>query len=95
MASKETEISKHTRQLVNRPMVEWDRRTLSIAKVADLMAIDDQAAAVAVRYARLSAYIARRRSGGTHADAVKAQNQAAARVRQALGYTYKEAPINF
>jgi hypothetical protein len=81
-------------QLIDRPMVEWEqaidgfdhdtRRTL-----------DDQAAAIATRYARLSAYISRRESGGKHADAVKAQNAAARKVRQALGFTYKDDGITF
>jgi hypothetical protein len=76
------------------PMAGW-------AGVTETMDIDARyteerrAAEAAVYYARLSAYLSRRMSGGKHADAVKRQNQVAAKVRQALGYTYKEAPIEF
>ena len=75
-------------------MVQWEKRYNRI-KTDDRRDIDDHSAAMAVRYARASAYIARRQAGGTHASGVKAQNAAAARVRRALGFTYKDAPIDF
>lgn len=49
----------------------------------------------AVQLARLAAYISRRQTGGKHDDAVKAQNTAARKVRQALGYTYADDKITF
>lgn len=48
-----------------------------------------------VRLARFSAYVSRRLSGGTHADAVKRQNTVAGRVRLALGYTYRHDDLHF
>lgn len=55
----------------------------------------DAAASASVWLARVSAYISRRLSGGKHEDAVKAQNACAAKVRQALGYTYKDDKLTF
>ena len=79
---------------VDLPMVEWSA-AYDRASADERRIIDDQAAAAATRYARLSAYISRRLSGGPHADAVKRQNQAARKVRQALGFTYKDDAISF
>lgn len=59
------------------------------------MALSDKAAAHATHHTRLCAYVSRRMSGGKHADAVKAQNTAARKVRQALGYTYTDDAITF
>lgn len=78
----------------NLPMVEWDKAYTAMAQ-AEIFELERQAAEVATRYARLSAYLSRRMAGGIHADAVRRQNQTAAKVRQALGYTYKDAPITF
>ena len=80
--------------MFNKPMVEWDAAynamTFDERRVAD-----DDAAAQATKYARLSAYLSRRMSGGGHADAVKRQNEVARKVRQALGFTYKDDAITF
>jgi hypothetical protein len=80
--------------LANRPMTAWDEAYRAM-DTATAFEVDDQAANHAVHFARLSAYIARRRQGGTHTDAVKAQNRVGRRVRQALGYTYKDDSITF
>lgn len=76
------------------PMTKWEA-TYNRLTFDERRQQDDDAAAQAVRHARVSAYISRRLSGGKHADAVKAQNRAAARVRVALGFTYKDSPIDF
>lgn len=89
-----TDARKRTARAANRPMVKWstdyDHMTTD-----EKMQISNTAAALATHYARLSAYLSRRHAGGKHDDAVKAQNRTASRVRQALGYTYKDAPITF
>jgi len=76
------------------PMSKWEA-TYENLTADQRRQIDDEAAATATKCARLSAYISRRLSGGKHADAVKAQNQAARRTRQALGFTYKDDAITF
>lgn len=76
------------------PMAEWER-AYTLYSQTEIQQIEREAAELAAGYARLSAYLSRRMSGGKHSDAVKRQNQAAAKVRQALGYTYKDAPITF
>jgi hypothetical protein len=75
-------------------MVKWQRAIERMSQ-DERRRLDDEAAALATRAARLSAYISRRESGGKHADAVKAQNKAARAVRQALGFTYKDDGITF
>ena len=79
---------------VNRPMVKWEA-IVDRMGTAEKMDEADRAAAYAVRLARWNAYVSRRLSGGKHAHAVKAQNQAARKVRQALGYTYADDAITF
>lgn len=81
-------------QLVLLPMVKWERAYDNLT-ADQRRIIDDEAAAAATQYARLSAYISRRLAGGKHADAVKRQNQSARKVRQALGFTYKDDSITF
>lgn len=76
------------------PAVEWEA-TVDALSTEDRFEYERTIATAAERYARASAYLSRRMSGGKHEDAVKAQNKAAARVRQALGYTYAESPITF
>lgn len=77
-------------------MVEWEAAVDALgANSAPAFTIDSEAMNRAVYYARMAAYISRRRSGGKHADAVKAQNQVARRVRQALGYTYADDKVTF
>jgi hypothetical protein len=81
-------------KLLRTPMVRWDARYKRMSE-NDRWETSEQAVLVAVRAARLCAYLSRRRSGGTHADAVKAQNEAARKVRQALGDTYANDAITF
>ena len=75
-------------------MVDWDHAYTQYSQT-EIQQIEREAAEAATAYARLSAYLSRRMAGGKHSDAVRRQNQVAARVRQALGYTYKDAPITF
>jgi len=75
-------------------MVKWEA-TYNNLSLDARQEIEREAAEAATAYARLSAYLSRRMAGGKHSDAVRRQNQVAARVRQALGYTYKDAPITF
>lgn len=84
---------KHN-DLLYAPITQWKE----IADSPITTAIQDaerQAAHLATTYARMSAYFSRRMAGGKHADAVKAQNIAARKVRQALGYTYADDKITF
>lgn len=71
------------------------RDDLPIVDLATLQEAERRAAILATQYSRLSAYLSRRVAGGKHADAVKAQNNVARRVRQALGYTYADDSITF
>jgi hypothetical protein len=80
--------------LILLPMVKWEAAYENLT-TDQRRVIDDEAAAAATRYARLSAYLSRRLAGGKHRDAVKRQNQAARRVRQALGFTYTDDAITF
>lgn len=81
-------------EILDAPMADWP--ALYDALTTDQRReVDDQAAVLAVKAARLSRYFGRRTSGGKHEDAVKAQNSVAAKVRQALGFTYKDSPITF
>lgn len=80
--------------MIDRPMAEWQALYDSLS-FDERRKLDDDAAAQATRYARLSAYLSRRLSGGRHEDAVKKQNQAARKVRQALGFTYKDDAVTF
>lgn len=75
-------------------MVEWSA-TYERLHSGEAHAHERAAAALATHAARLSAYLSRRLSGGTHDDAVKAQNRAARGVRQALGYTYADDRVTF
>lgn len=61
----------------------------------ELQEAERRAAALATHYARVSAYLSRRMSGGRHDAAVQAQNRTARKVRQALGYTYADDKITF
>lgn len=81
-------------RLLNRPMASWEKAIDRLGTDAR-MRLDDEAAALATKAARLSAYVSRRMSGGKHSDAVAAQNRAASKVRQALGFTYKDSKISF
>ena len=89
-----TNRERRTRRAAKRPMVQWERY-VNRMKQDERMQIGDTAAHLAEHYTRLSAYLSRRMSGGRHVDAVRAQNTAARRVRQALGYTYADDKITF
>lgn len=65
------------------------------ADLATKWDVERACASGATKLARYSAYISRRINGGKHEDAVRAQNRAARRVRQALGYTYADDAVNF
>lgn len=79
---------------LRRPLARWEQAIRRMSQ-EERRQLDDDAAALATHAARLSRYISRIEAGGKHADAVKAQNQAARRVRQALGFTYKDDAITF
>lgn len=81
-------------KILKTPPVKWERAVKKMG-IDERMKLCDEAAAIATRAARVNAYISRFLSGGKHADAVKAQNRAARRVRQALGYTYADDSITF
>lgn len=83
-----------TPKLLNQPFSKWEKAIDRMSTVGR-MQLEDEAAALAMRAARLSAYISRRMSGGKHADAVKRQNETARKVRRALGFTYPDTPITF
>lgn len=83
-----------TREFLDRPFTMWSALYPSLA-TEDAAKIEAEAAALATAAARLSAYLSRRMGGGLHEDAVKRQNQAARKVRQALGYTYADDAITF
>jgi hypothetical protein len=74
--------------------VDWDAEYQRLT-TDQRYALELATALDAVRLARFSAYVSRRLAGGKHADAVKAQNQTARKVRQALGYTYADDKITF
>lgn len=76
------------------PMNEWEK-AYELYSQTEIQQIEREAAEAATAYARLSAYLSRRMSGGKHSDAVRRQNQTAAKVRRALGYTYPAADITF
>lgn len=76
------------------PMVRW-HATINRMNTSDRMALTDTLAAFAQTATRASAYVSRRHTGGRHIEAVKAQNQACRKVRQALGYTYADDQVTF
>lgn len=80
----------------------WDRRHArdtarerrqphSASRIEIASMLDD----ITTRAARASVYITTRHHGGTHADAVRAQNRIARKIRKVLGYTYPDQPIHF
>lgn len=81
-------------KIINRPMAAWDKAVTKLPTQAR-MDLLQELGVLTIRAARLEAYLYRRHAGGKHADAVKAQNQVARRVRQALGYTYADDAIHF
>lgn len=79
---------------MDRPMVEWEQMydELSPHARGDLAG---DAAALAIRAARLSRYVAWRATGENHGRAVGAQNVTAGNVRIALGFTQRRDDIYF
>ena len=90
--------SAQTQQLIRRfarlPMAKWEGAYTRLS-TDQRYSLTDGAAQDATHFARVSAYVSRRQTGGKHADAVKRQNQTARSVRQALGYTYAQDAITF
>lgn len=82
------------RKFIDIPMANWEA-TYTAMGTTRTQELERGLSGLAVWCARASAYFSRRLSGGKHEDAVKRQNQVAAKVRQALGYTYKEANVQF
>lgn len=97
-STQTTHLTRLTRRqlerFVNAPMVKW-AQLHDRMREGDRWDVDHHYAAMVERYARAEAYISRRRSGGTHADAVKASNKVAERVRRAMGFTYPRQNITF
>jgi len=85
---------KPTLKVFRMPPVRWDAYCTKLS-TDQRYELERMISSDAVQLARFSAYLSRRMSGGKHADAVKAQNRAARRVRQALGYTYADDAITF
>lgn len=75
-------------------MVDWCAHYEKLS-TDERMHTNDHAAATCERLARFVAYTSRRMAGGKHTDAVRAQNTAGRRVRQALGFTYADDKITF
>ena len=81
-------------RLASVALVTLEKVTMRLSQ-SDRMELGDHLAHIATQLARVSAYMSRRNTGGKHADAVRAQNQAARKVRQALGFTYGNDQIHF
>ena len=80
--------------LVESPMVDW--REAYELNVGNVWSDTERTAAhVAIRNARLSAYLSRRMAGASHEVAVRHQNAVAAKVRKALGFTYFKDDVSF
>ena len=82
------------RKFLKLPPAEW-AGAYALLKEAERIRLDTDSAELAIAYARMSAYVSRRRLGGTHDQAVQQQNNVASGVRRALGYTVADQPIIF
>lgn len=87
-------MTREAQDIMNAAMVEWQDRINGLPQ-HEAYRLESELATLATHAARLSAYISRRLTGGKHDDAVKAQNTAARKVRQALGYTYADDSVRF
>lgn len=86
--------NKRLVRILNLPMVEWD---VAISKLTekDRYQLDTDAAALAQRAARLSAYVSTRAASGAHDVAVRHQNRVVKDVRRALGFAHPESNTLF
>lgn len=80
---------------LDRPMVEWEAMYDALGSEREIAALVDDAAALAIRAARLAQYVTARNHGDRHDQAVRAQNTAAGKVRIALGFTRRRNDIHF
>lgn len=87
-------MKDRTRTILDLPPVQWDQYCTDLG-TDQRYELERQISSQAVQLARFSAYLSRRMAGGKHSDAVQAQNRAARKVRQALGYTYADDAITF
>ena len=92
--SKTRTAAQIATRIANQPMVAWERLVLRLPQNIRIE-VEQELCARIQRFTRLACYISRRTTGGRHADAVKAQNRGVAKVRAALGYTYKQEPVVF
>lgn len=76
------------------PPARWDALISNQAE-EDLELADRDTAWAAIHLVRLAAYLRARRNGHGHDDAVKRQNTAAGRVREALGFTQHRDDLTF
>lgn len=90
----ESDLDAIALSFVRMPMVQWDQHVAGF-DTDTRYEVERRLAHHAERYTRACAYLSRRMSGGNHDHAVKAQNGAARKVRQALGYTYANDKITF
>lgn len=79
----------------SRPMVQWDMLWDEMLSEGSYHSAERWLVDACVLYARAWAYLSCRSNTGSHADAVKAQNRTAARVRKALGFTYPKDEVTF
>lgn len=84
-------ITRH----LNKPMTRWPNLIKNGRITTRVWDLEREASNIAVHAARFSAYLSRRINGGNHADAVRHQNNVAAKVRAALGYTQRRSDIRF
>lgn len=80
--------------LVAAPMNTWQHGADHI-DAETLRALSDEAADLAVKAARASAYLNARYLGRAHIDGVDAQNRVAKALRKAFGFTYPQDDISF
>lgn len=76
------------------PPTEWEELWEGMTPYQQAR-LADQLDGYCVWAARAASYAETMRNGGEHADAVKAQNKTAAKVRKALGFTYPKQDIQF
>lgn len=84
--------------LLDEPMVNWKDAATALKPEALVDAVRSLDSLIE-RAARLRGYLDGRYGHGCgdqgHADAVKMSNALAAKVRKALGFTYKDHPLTF
>jgi len=80
-------------RVLRMPMVHWQAAYEHDREVG--RGLLNASGALAVRAARLAAYVNARDLGKSHAVAVRAQNAAARKVRTLLGFTYANDDVTF